>query len=71
MKDIAQIAREITSANAAWMETHLAELLAAGVLQSEIEVQIHPNMRTVIVVRGVPAFEWIVKLDTGDVPTED
>ena len=45
-----------------WLEDVLAGLLSSGVAREEIEVQEHPDHRTVIVVRGVAKYEWQLKL---------
>jgi len=58
MKSVTQITNDVARSRAQWLERHIGDLLAAGVRQSDIEIQEHPNMRTVISVRGVPSFEW-------------
>ena len=45
-----------------WLDAILAGLLSNGVTRGEIEVQEHPDNRTVVVVRGVAKYEWQLKL---------
>ncbi len=41
-----------------WLEDIAAGLLSNGVTPGEVEVQYHPDLRIVVVVRGAPLYEW-------------
>jgi hypothetical protein len=43
---------------AAWLEALLAELLSSDIPSEDIEIQDHPDCRTVVCIRGVPRHEW-------------
>lgn len=54
-------ARQVIEKKAEWLEDVLAGLLTAGVRMNEIEVQEHPGLRTVVLVRGEPKYEFNIK----------
>ena len=55
---IAELTRRVMEKKAEWLEDILAGLLTNSVQMWEIQVQHHPDSRTVVVVRGVPLYEW-------------
>lgn len=50
--------REAIKSRADWLEDVLAGLLINGVRREDIEIQEHPDCRTVVAVRGEPKYEW-------------
>jgi hypothetical protein len=55
--------RAAQKSRADWLEDVLAGLLINGVAMTEIKLEEHPHEnRTVVVVRGVPMYEWRLNL---------
>lgn len=44
-----------------WLEDVVSGLLVNGVQQKEIEIQEHPEMVTVVLVRGLPKYEYKIR----------
>jgi hypothetical protein len=57
--------REASLARAKSIDHALRSLLLKGVRASDIDVQEHPDNRTVITVNGVPKYEIKVNVVTG------
>lgn len=55
------ITEQIVAARMEWLERHLQHLVVEGTALSEIQIQMHPEGRTVIAVRDVPRFQWSIK----------
>lgn len=51
------ILEQATNARLAWLEKHLALLLAEGFAIQDLHICEHPNHRTVITARGIERFE--------------
>jgi hypothetical protein len=48
-----------------WLESVLAKLLNDGVPKEDIQIQEHPDLVTVVAVRGEPMCQFQIKFNTG------
>lgn len=59
--EIAALCKAAMDSKLEWLEDIVAGLMAAGCTKEEIQIQEHPNCRTVVCVRGVPKYEWKIE----------
>lgn len=50
--------RRAAMSRAIWLEGILKNLLSTDMPTEDIEIQEHPDHRTVVAIRGVPRYEW-------------
>ena len=60
---IDDVARRVNKSRTEWLERVLAYLRATGVLDDGIEVQDHPDLRTVVLVHGEPKYECTIRFE--------
>ena len=63
-KDFAEAIQRTAEEKLEWLEDIIAGLMAAGVREDEIQIQEHPDLRTVVCVRGEPKYQFRINLKT-------
>lgn len=62
---IENIAAKVIKEREEWLERVLFGLLAGGFKKDEIEVQQHPDLVTVVTVRGNPKYRYQILFEGG------
>ena len=57
------VARQVNKSRAEWLERVLTYLRTTGVPDDEIQIQDHPDLRTVVWVRSEPKFECKIQFE--------